>query len=45
MAGQRPDLAARVRLISRLYARLRYGPAPAGDGVRRLQRLVRSFRA
>lgn len=44
VVASRPDLAARVRLIARLYAGLRYGRLQR-DESRRLQRLVRAFRA
>ncbi len=41
----RPELAPRVWLISRLYARMRYGRDEPGDQLERLQRLVKEFRA
>ena len=44
VGADRPDLAARVRLIARLYAGLRYGRLKS-DESRRLGRLVRTFRA
>jgi hypothetical protein len=44
LTRRRPDLAAQVRLIGRLYARLRYGRPTSEDLVRRLRRLVRLFR-
>jgi transglutaminase-like putative cysteine protease len=40
----RPELAARVRLIGRLYANLRYGRWQQPEAVRRLQRLVRELK-
>lgn len=44
VAARRPDLAVRVRLISRLYAYLRYGRIYRREDIRRLQRLVRTFK-
>jgi transglutaminase-like putative cysteine protease len=44
VAGQRPELATRVRLIGRLYARLRYGRAGEVAQVAQLQRLVRDLK-
>jgi len=44
VAASRPELAARVRLIGRLYASLRYGPRQEQEAVRRLQRLVRELK-
>ncbi|MFZ4792011.1 MAG: transglutaminase TgpA family protein [Candidatus Competibacteraceae bacterium] len=45
VAIHRPELAIRVGEISKLYAALRYGPTVPPAAVRRLQRLVRRFRA
>jgi len=44
VAASRPELAARVRLIGRLYASLRYGPRQGQEAIRRLQRLVRKLK-
>jgi hypothetical protein len=45
VAGCRPELAAQVRLIAGLYAGLRFGRLVGADGVQRLRRLVREFKA
>jgi hypothetical protein len=45
VVAQHPELAAPAREIARLYAALRYGPTAPPAAVRRLQRLVRRFRA
>jgi hypothetical protein len=45
VATERPELAARARLIARLYARLRYGYPDQGDLLQRLRRLVKGFKA
>ncbi|MCC6135473.1 MAG: DUF3488 and transglutaminase-like domain-containing protein [Candidatus Contendobacter sp.] len=45
VAIQRPELAMRASEIGKLYAALRYGPTTPPTAVRRLQRLVRRFRA
>ncbi len=44
VAAQRPEWAATVWPIARLYAVLRYGPASSPAQVRQLQRLTRRFR-
>lgn len=45
VAASRPEMATSVREIGQLYAMLRYGPVTPPMAVRRLQRLVRRFRA
>ena len=45
VAMQRPELAAPVQEIGKLYGALRYGPMAPAAAVRRLQRLTRQFRA
>ncbi|HRD66643.1 MAG TPA: DUF3488 and transglutaminase-like domain-containing protein [Candidatus Competibacter sp.] len=45
VAATRPELAVSAREIGQLYATLRYGPIAPPMAVRRLQRLVRRFRA
>ncbi len=45
VAAGRPELAAPVWEIARLYAALRYGPVASPIAVRQLQRLVWRFRA
>jgi len=42
---RRPDLAARVNTISKLYVALRYQPHPRPAWLQRLKELVRSFKA
>jgi transglutaminase-like putative cysteine protease len=44
VAISRPELAGPAREIGRLYAVLRYGPAPSPANVRQLRRLARRFR-
>ncbi len=45
VAMHRPELAMPASEIGKLYAALRYGPTVPPVAVRRLQRLVRRFRA
>ncbi|MFO1424470.1 MAG: DUF3488 and transglutaminase-like domain-containing protein [Candidatus Competibacteraceae bacterium] len=45
VAAGRPELAAAVWEIARLYAALRYGPVAPPEQVRQLRRLARRFRA
>jgi transglutaminase-like putative cysteine protease len=45
VAARRPELAAPVWEIARLYSALRYGPVASPTAVRQLQRLARRFRA
>jgi transglutaminase-like putative cysteine protease len=45
VATERPELAARARLIARLYARLRYGYPDQGELLQRLRLLVKDFKA
>lgn len=44
VAAARPELAERVRFISRLYIALRYRERGGAEGVRRLRRVVSGFR-
>ena len=44
VAELRPDLAARVNTISKLYVALRYQPHPRPAWLQRLRELVRSFK-
>jgi hypothetical protein len=44
VADRYPELAARVRLITRLYTGLRYGRLERRDSLRELGRLVRKFK-
>jgi transglutaminase-like putative cysteine protease len=41
----RPELAASVDTVARLYVRLRYGRTPSGENLNELAALVRRFRA
>jgi len=41
---QRPDLERQAAMITEMYLRLRYEPAPAPDDLDRLRGLVRAFR-